>query len=335
MPSPRTVRKPRAGAGADGASLAQAKARRGATPRASPLWLELSIRVPFEFVEPAAELFRRFGKGGVAIEEAGGFNPDEGEAPPPRQSATIRTYIPQTPGYATHRARIHVGVALMGHITPLPPLQEREVREREWEEQWKAHFTPLRVGARLLVRPPWRQEPVRSGDVVVEIDPGLAFGTGHHPTTRMTLEALERLLTPGADIVDVGAGSGILSIAAAKLGAGSVVGIELDKIALKAGRSNVRANGLGRRVRLHAGTLPHPDLPAGSADLVVANINSVVLVRIAAALRALLRPGGVLVASGVLEERRASVEDAFAAARLRIDETLRDDDWVTFVARPA
>ena len=302
------------------------------TPRP---WLELQIRVPFEFVEPVAELFRRYGKGGVAIEEAGGWNPDEGESPPPRQSAVIRAYMPQTAAYRRNRELVHIGLQLVGKLTDLPPLEEREIQEREWEEAWKAHFTPLRVGDRLLVQPPWLRGEAGPDDVVIEIDPGLAFGTGHHPTTNRTLACMERLLRPGDAALDVGAGSGVLSIGAAKLGASRVLGVEIDRVALKAGRANVRANGVLGRVRLYAGTLPNERVHPGWASLVLANVNSVALANLAPELRRAMADGGRLVASGILQERRGQVADAFAAAALAILEEHRDDDWVTLVCGAA
>ncbi|MEX2431390.1 MAG: 50S ribosomal protein L11 methyltransferase [Dehalococcoidia bacterium] len=296
-------------------------------------WLELSIEVPFEFVEPVAELFRRYGKGGVAIEEAGGWNPDEGERQAPNPSAIVRTYMPQTPAYQVKREIVHIGISLIGKITDLPELQERGIAEAEWEAAWKAHFTPLRVGQRLVVQPPWHPADAVDGRVVIEIDPGLAFGTGHHPTTFRTLEAMERLVTPGADVLDVGAGSGILSVGAAKLGAGKVIGVEIDKIALKAGRANLRANGVAAKVRFYGGTLPSPHVLPGWADLVLANVNSVALANLAPELKRALKPGGWLVAAGILEERRQQVEDAFAKAGLDIQEHVYDGEWVLLLAR--
>ena len=294
-------------------------------------WIELKIEAPFEFVEPIAELFRRYGRGGVAIEEAGGWNPDEGERPPERPSAIIRGYMPQTPAYRSNREMIHVGIALVAKLTDIGELEEREIAEREWEDAWKAHFTPLRVGKRLLVQPPWRRGEAGPGDVVIEIDPGLAFGTGHHPTTHRALEFTERLVTPGASVLDVGAGSGVLSIAAAKLGAARVVGVEIDRVALKAGRTNLRTNRVSGRVRFYAGTLPSEHAPAGEFDVVLANINSVALANLAPELAAAMAPGARLVAAGILTERRAQVVEAFAAVDVAIAEEVRDDDWVALL----
>ncbi len=298
---------------------------------ANPLWLELKIEVPFEFVEPVAELFRRYGNGGVAIEEAGGWNPDEGESPPERQSAVIRTYMPQTPAYRSNREMAHIGLELVRKLAELGPLEEREIAEREWEDAWKAHFTPLRVGKSLLVQPPWRRKEPVPGDIVIEIDPGLAFGTGHHPTTRRALEFTERLVTRGADVLDVGSGSGILSIAAAKLGAARVIGVEIDRVALKAGRANLRSNKASGRVRFYAGSLPNEHVPPAWADLVLANINSVALANLAPELRRAMKPDARLVAAGILQERRQQVVDAFESAGLVFLEERRDDDWATFM----
>ncbi len=298
-------------------------------------WLELKIEAPFEFVEPIAELFRRYCKGGVAIEQAGGWNPDEGESPPERQSAIICAYMPQTPAYRSNREMVHIGLQLVGKLTDIEELQEREIEEREWEDAWKAHFTPLRVGKRLLVQPPWHRGEAGPDDIVIEIDPGLAFGTGHHPTTHRTLECMERLVVPGAAVLDVGSGSGILSIGAAKLGAERVVGVEIDRVALKAGRVNLRSNKVSGRVRFYAGSLPNDHVPPAWADVVLANVNSVALTNLAPELRKAVKDGGRLVAAGILQERRQQVVDAFEAAGLTFLEEHHDDDWVTFVCAPA
>ena len=295
-------------------------------------WLELSLQAPPEYVEPVAELFRRYGQGGVVIEEPGGFNPDQDERPPTSHGAILRTYLPTAHRFRRNREMLHIGVNLISHIHPLPLLQEREIGEADWEETWRAHFTPLRVGRRLAIIAPFHDYTPRPGEAVVVVDPGLAFGTGHHPTTYHCLEHLERLVTPGCSVLDMGTGSGILAIAAAKLGASPVVGVDTDPVAVRVSRANVRANRVADVVRCYRGSLPHPKVAAGTTDVLLANIHARAITSLAPMLRNALKPGGWLVASGVLREQQASVQETLGSAGLRVRNVLTDNDWVTLLA---
>lgn len=165
----------------------------------------------------------------------------------------------------------------------------------------------------------------------MELDPGMAFGTGHHPTTRMCLEELERRLRPGMHVLDLGTGSGILAIAAAKLSAASVLALDVDSAAIKAAGDNIRHNRVARKVRLFAGTLPNPKVLPGSMDLVVANITARAIAEVAQPIAEALAPGGVLIASGIIMERQAEAETALQGVML-IRERRTDGDWVTLVA---
>ena len=160
-------------------------------------WVELSVDTPPEYVEPLSEVFHRYGEGGVAVEQPGGFNPDEGESPHVPDRVTVKAYLPLDHTTDHRRAQIDVGVRLVGHLAPLSELRERVVTQDEWENSWKDFFDVLRVGSRIVVCPTWREHSPLAGDVIVRLDPGMAFGTGHHPTTRMCLEAIDRILTPG------------------------------------------------------------------------------------------------------------------------------------------
>ena len=219
-------------------------------------WLELSVQASPELVEPLVELFQRYGRRQVVVEEAGGFNPDEGESAPTGGPVIVRAYVMKDRRSADRVARIHAGVQLMGLIKPLSPLAVRTVTPWEWEEAWKAHFQPLRIG-RLVVRPTWQEVEAAEGDIVLTLDPGLAFGTGHHPTTRMCLEQLERRVEPGMRILDLGTGSGLLSQAALLLGAEWALALDTEADAIRASRRNLKAAGLSRQVRIVRGTLPH------------------------------------------------------------------------------
>ena len=295
-------------------------------------WIELSIDAPPEYVEPLSEIFYRYGEGGVAVEQPGGFNPDEGETPPVPDRVTLKTYLPRDPTTDRRRAQIDVGVRLVAYLAPISELRQRPVSESDWRDSWKEFFHVLRVGRRIVVCPTWREHQPQPNDVIVHLDPGMAFGTGHHPTTRMCLETIERIMPRGANVLDLGCGSAILSIAALKLGAQSAVGFELDPIAVGAGYSNVGMNGLEGRVDIVRGTLPSPKAPAQSFDLVVANISARVVTDMATHIVDCAAPGGRIVASGIIEKHLPAVVDSLEAAGATMEETLVDGDWVALVA---
>ncbi len=295
-------------------------------------WIELSIEAPPEYVEPLSEIFYRYGEGGVAIEQPGGFNPDEGEAPPVPDRVTVKTYLPRDPTTDSRRAQIDVGVRLVAYLAPVSELRERPVSESDWRDNWKEFFHVLRVGGRIVICPTWREHDPQPGDVIVHLDPGMAFGTGHHPTTRMCLETIERIMPQNARVLDLGCGSAILSIAALKLGAESAVGLELDPIAVGAGYANVGMNGLEDRVDIVRGTLPSPKAPAQSFDLIVANISARVVTDMATHMVACAAPGGRIIASGIIEKSLPAVLESLRAAGATIEETFVDGDWVALVA---
>ena len=295
-------------------------------------WLELSIESPPEFVEPLSHIFLKYGHGGVAIEQKTDYNPDEGETPPIPESVTLKTYLPLDPTATQRRNQIDLGVRLVSHMANLSPLQAREVDEEEWQNSWKEHFDVLRVGRRIVIKPTWHEHQSTGEDVVVTLDPGMAFGTGHHPTTRMCLEILEEHVSPGMEVFDLGCGSGILSIAAARLGAARVVGLEIDPVAVDAARQNLHDNSVGGSVRVIEGTLPNPTVAPASFDLAVANISAKVVSELAGDLVKAVRPGGTLIASGILLERKQSVAKALGSAGAVVRHTEVDGDWIALVA---
>ena len=295
-------------------------------------WLELSVEALPEYVEPLSQVFFQYGQGGVAVEEGGGHQPDEGETPSEGERVTLRTYIPLDSTTKERRNRIDLGVRLVAHFCPISVLREQVLEEEDWERAWKQHFNVLHVGKRLVVVPSWRHHRAGKSDVVIKLDPGMAFGTGHHPTTRMCLELLEELVIPRMAVVDVGCGSGILSIAAAGLGAGSGFGLEIDPVATKVARSNVRDNGLARTVRIARGTLPHRDIDANSYDIAVANISARVISQLAGELIDVVKPGGKLIVSGILREHSQSVAQSLAEAGAKVGRSCHDGDWETMVA---
>jgi ribosomal protein L11 methyltransferase len=226
----------------------------------------------------------------------------------------------------------------LGHLQafglrPIGELETRLVHEEDWADAWKAYFPVLRIGRRLVIRPTWRRHRRRPDDVVIAMDPGMAFGTGLHPTTRLCLAALEPLADDGtladARVLDVGCGSGVLAIAAVRLGAASALGVDIDPIAIEATAANAGRNRLRRRVRARLGSLPSGE-PA--FDVVLANLIAGVLVPLATPLRDELRPSGTLIASGIFIDREAEVRAAFDAAGLAVRDRSAEGDWVALRA---
>jgi ribosomal protein L11 methyltransferase len=301
-------------------------------------WLELAVQADPEAVEAVSEILGRAAPGGTSVEPAFELV-DEGLGAriDPSRPATVRAYIPARDRAAADRAADDVATAL-GHLQafglrPIGELRTRIVDEADWADAWKAHFPVLRVGRRLVIRPTWRRHRAAPDDVVLALDPGMAFGTGLHPTTRLCLAGLEALADRGAlenkRVLDVGCGSGILATAAIRLGASDALGVDTDPIAVEATLANARRNRLARRIRAREGSLPSGE-PA--FDVVLANLIAGVLVPLAPTLAAELRPGGSMVASGIFVDREAEVTSAFEAAGLAIRARAAEGEWVALEA---
>ena len=251
-------------------------------------WLELAVDADVEAVEAVSEILGRVASGGTSVEPAFELV-DEGLGArlDPSRPATVRAYVPARDRAAADRAVAEVAEAL-GHLQafglrPIGDLRTRIVREADWADAWKAYFPVMRIGRRVVIRPTWRRHRRAPDDVVLALDPGMAFGTGLHPTTRLCLAALEAVADRGAladtRVLDVGCGSGILAIAALKLGASTALGVDTDPIAIEASVANARRNALVRRLRAREGSLPTGE-PA--FDVVLANLIAGLLVALAA-----------------------------------------------------
>ncbi len=296
-------------------------------------WMELSVDTPAEYVEPLSEVFYRYGHGGVAVQQRAGHRPDEGETPPDADLVTVKTYIPLDDSAAERRGRIDLGVRLVAHLAPISSLRETVLEEEEWESAWKQYFHVLRIGKRIVVVPTWRDHQPQETDIVIQLDPGMAFGTGHHPTTRMCIELLEEVVRPGIDVLDLGCGSGILSIVAAKLGAGKVLGLEVDAVAVKVAKANVRGNEVAGTAKIVQGTLPRTRIRRNTYDIAVANISAAVISELAGDLVSAVSTGGTLIASGILVENEGAVARWLEEAGAEIERRQTDGDWVALVAR--
>jgi ribosomal protein L11 methyltransferase len=297
-------------------------------------WLELSVSAHREAVEAISELLSNYAPGGVAIEEPIALL-DDGQEYCLRSDAPVlvRAYLPADGAEEEARQRIEEGLWHLGQIGPqfVGELTTRLVDEEDWANAWKEYYHVLHLGQRIVIKPSWRDYAPQPGEVVLELDPGMAFGTGLHPTTRLCLEALERYIRPGVRVLDVGTGSGILALAAARLGAASVLALDISSVAIEAAQANVRANGLEERITVRFGSLEESSNEC--YDLVVANIIARVIADLAPALVGALIPGGVLIASGIIEERLPLAENALRAAGLAEIEQERDGDWVMLVGQ--
>ena len=276
-------------------------------------WAEISIDAGPETTDAVGAALYAAGCGGFEVRET---------AHPP----AVAGYLPVDDRLEDRLASLKDALAALpgyGITGAGTDLTLRYVEEADWANAWKAFYKPFRLGRRLVVTPPWEHPDLAPDDIPLVIDPGMAFGTGSHPTTQLCLTALEDYVTPGASVADIGTGSGILAIAAAKLGASPVAAHDNDPLAVKIARENAAANGVSVTVT--------DALPTGHYTVVVANILADVIIGMAAGLHTLLAPGGVLIASGIIDTREDDVRQALESIGLTPVETRRQTEWVALV----
>lgn len=297
-------------------------------------WLEVSLIVDGELAEAVAEVLRRFTPDGVAIEATQIGIDTDGEGVPVGP-LRVCGYLPMDVDVEETRQEIEEALWYLGRISPLPAPQFQVIQEVNWVETWKEHYHPIPVGDRLMVVPAWIESspPER---IPIRIEPGMAFGTGTHPTTQLCLAAVEKWVRPGRPVIDVGCGSGILSVAALKLGASHVLGVDIDEEAVEAARQNAALNGVEKDLEPGLGSVA--EIRSGAytlskAPFVLANILAPVIIRLLeAGLADLVEPGGALVLSGILAGQEASVLEAIQAQNLSLQERAQSGDWVALVA---
>ncbi|MEW6230678.1 MAG: 50S ribosomal protein L11 methyltransferase [Chloroflexota bacterium] len=307
------------------------------------VWVEVAVSADAEAVEALAGLFRDFCHGGVAIEPTVQPLAEGGVVVDPAQPVAVRGYIPADGKERTKLRQLKTATDHLSFVRPISRLRTRRVAEDDWAHAWKEHYQVLHLGRSLVIVPVWRRYNPGVGELLIYLDPGMAFGTGLHPTTTMCLVELEKRVTAGAKVLDLGTGSGILAIAAARLGARGVLALDIDPVAASAARSNVELNRLQGIVQVVQGTIsssgqitPDPSILGPTAlppfDLVVANIIAGVIVEMAPGLAAVLAREGMLLASGIIAEREQEVCRALQEAGFAISESLHQGDWVTLVS---
>lgn len=304
-------------------------------------WIEISMVVDGEAAEAVADVLQRYGHQGVVIERAGfPIEVWEDEEAPPADELTVRAYFPNDAAAEAKQQKLREAIYYLSRLYPMPEPVFKIVRDEDWAEAWKAHYHPVRLGRRLYIRPQWREiTDQRPDDIVLVLDPGTAFGTGTHPTTQLCLLALEDIMPgwPGIDVLDLGCGSGILGIAALKLGAGRVLALDTDDLAIKATHTNAALNGVTEQITAQLGSLDTLKTTARHFDLLLCNILARVIIQLAdEGLGDVLRAGGRAVFSGIIDAQADEVEAALRAVGLEPVARRTQGDWVAIEAhKPA
>ncbi|MGQ9767019.1 MAG: 50S ribosomal protein L11 methyltransferase [Anaerolineae bacterium] len=308
-------------------------------------WVEISVQADGEAAEAVSELFNRLnsrpdGQGGAVI-EVGGFDPVGDDH---RPFVVVKTYLPVGEPESLDRQRqIEEGLWHLGCIYPLGEIAAHALAEEDWANAWKAGYHPLRVGQRFWIVPAWERDNVRpaADELLIVLDPGMAFGTGLHPSTQLCLCLMEKVVRPGQRVLDAGCGSGILSIAAARLGAARVDAFDIDPIAVRATQENAALNDLPIPINVaisgQPGEGPLWTLPDGTQpmwDVIVVNILPHVITSLLdAGLSAYLAPRGRMILAGIIEEREPDVHEALTRHGLAVTARLKQDDWVGLIAQ--
>ncbi|WP_299024486.1 50S ribosomal protein L11 methyltransferase [uncultured Thermanaerothrix sp.] len=303
---------------------------------AEPRWLEVSLTVDEELAEVVAEVLARFTvQGGVAMEQAVSYDAYEIEGQP-IGPVRVFGYLVADEMLEETRQRLEEALWHLSQIQPLPAPIYRWIEDQDWMAAWKQHYHPLPIGKRLLVAPSWAEVEVAER-VVVRIDPSMAFGTGTHPSTQLSLELLERYVQPGQEVIDVGCGSGILSIAAVKLGARQALAVDIDPASVRATNENARLNDVAEQIEVGQGSVR--EILQGrfrirQAPLVMANILApVIKALLETGLTDLLTPEGVLILSGLLQEQAPAIEQDAIARGLSPLEQRTSGDWAALALR--
>lgn len=301
-------------------------------------WIEVNVAVTHEAVEAVADMLTSIGSKGVAIEDPQLINDLRNSGTwelcdiPEQENTevvTVSAYYADDEKLEKRLAEIDEQLALIEERIGkyrFGNTRFRKVSEQDWANEWKQYFHVTHVGKSLVIKPSWEEHAPKEGEHVIEIDPGMAFGTGTHHTTNMMMERLEKVITPDSTVFDVGTGSGILAIAAAMLGAKSVKAVDIDAVAVRVAKENVADNGLSEQIEVREGDLLHGT--EGKADVIIANIIADIVIMLLQDIPQKLNDDGVLLASGIIEERMPDVEAAAQAQGLYVDAVDHRGGWV-------
>lgn len=318
-------------------------------------WFEVTVHTTEEAVEMISNFIHELGAGGVSIEESGTLNKPRDtslgqwyELPLndiPEGRAVIKGYFAEGTDMDEVMKVLQSRVAELSDYeidTGSPTYECNEVDDEDWANNWKQYFKPIRIGERLTIKPTWEPYEPEADELIIELDPGMAFGTGTHETTSLCLKTLEKYVSEGDDVIDVGTGSGVLAIAAAKLGARQVLAVDLDPVAVSSATENTRLNGLEDRIQVMEsdllGVMKASESGAGinvnvPVKIVVANILAEIILLFLQDVHDVLQSGGLYIISGIITTKEQVIDEALAALNFEILEKSHDGEWVVFVAR--
>ena len=297
-------------------------------------WLEASIICSGELAEAVAEVFSRFSPDGVVMNSVTRYD-SLGHEEIPTGNMQVVAYFPQDESTESVRNQLEQAIWHMSQIVPLDPIEYQLVLDQNWMEAWKANYKPLKIGRNLIVLPAWVDPALAENRIPIIISPDMAFGTGTHPSTQLCMLALEKYGVKEMNVIDIGTGSGILSIEAAKLGAERILGVDNDPDAIPSAINNAALNGVADKIVFEVGT--HTDVLKRTDGLnqsprVIANILSPILAKmLSTGLSDLISPSGLLFLGGVLDYQAQSLADLARSLGLSLRETLQQEDWVVLV----
>lgn len=298
------------------------------------VWYQLSVDVDNEAVEAVTELFGRYGfNEGVAIEEPYVQDQDgDNVGIDTDKPFTVHTYVAEEDFKPEIVEEMRQALYYLGQLRGVSDIRVTNLQEQDWANAWKEHFQVHRIGDRVVIRPPWREFEAEENDIEVILDPGMAFGTGLHPSTRLSMLGTEHVVQPGDTVLDVGTGSGILAIAAVRLGAEKVDTVDVETVAVKATAENAELNGVSDKIAVELGSVGEGQPFWGEQyDVVLANIISRILIELCEPIVAHTKPGGKIVLAGIIETREQDVIDAYTAAGAKVINRRFAEDWVSLV----
>ncbi|GKW46888.1 50S ribosomal protein L11 methyltransferase [Planococcus sp. NCCP-2050] len=308
-------------------------------------WSELSIHTTNEAIEAVSNIMHEAGASGVVIEDSDDLTKERADEfgeiwsldPEdfPSEGVILKAYLPVNSflGETVEAIKLAINNLVTFDINLGANLVTiSEVNEEEWATAWKKYYHPVKISKRFTIVPTWETyEPVSSDELIIELDPGMAFGTGTHPTTVMSLQALEKTVKPGNRVIDVGTGSGVLAIGAALLDAKEVHALDLDDVAVTAARINVKLNKVQNKINVvHGNLLDTIDEPG---DVVVANILAEIIMSFTDDAFQAVKPGGIYITSGIISAKKNDVRDALEASGFIVEDVMMMEDWVTIISK--